>query len=375
VTGSIGAAMIRAQRPQVVLPEIDGALRRFDIRPQTKPKRGADAPLLVLPYPGGRHPRIGFLDGAVDPQREAKISVFTPWDEASYVVADIPEALLSNLGLTYLAHTHVPTIWTKQNIELDRLEWTRKPDQTFEIQRKLPNGIVFGTKIVPGKTEVRMELWLKNGTKEKLTNMRVQNCVLLKGARGFTAQSNNNKVFAPPYAACKAQGIEVCIDPASQEFVTRGLERTWALYVENIRPDEVAHLLAKLSTVPYFRAWEEKYRDQELVVIGVHVDMPDNSASEAIDTVEKLDAKLVEARKEYWNDRDIPFPVALAARRDLPHVPRVDQKAFCQASADYGVWMYPTQVLIDPQGNVVGRVRSHTAEERAKIEEQINAAR
>src|SRR5262245_11574535 len=45
--------------------EIAVALRKFDILPETKPKRQAGAPLLVLPYPGGRHPRIGFLDGAV----------------------------------------------------------------------------------------------------------------------------------------------------------------------------------------------------------------------------------------------------------------------------------------------------------------------
>ena len=103
-------------------PGIDAALKRFDIRPETKPKLAANAPLLVLPYPGGRHPRIGFLDGAVDPQRETKVSVFTPWDEASYVVVDVPEALWSNLGLTYLAHTHVPTVWTKQNIEMEPLD-------------------------------------------------------------------------------------------------------------------------------------------------------------------------------------------------------------------------------------------------------------
>ena len=54
---------------------------------------------------------IGFLDGAVMPQRETKVSVFTPWDDAGYVVADVPEAILSNLGLTYLAHTHIPTLW------------------------------------------------------------------------------------------------------------------------------------------------------------------------------------------------------------------------------------------------------------------------
>ncbi|MCA9092062.1 MAG: hypothetical protein KDA68_01135, partial [Planctomycetaceae bacterium] len=73
-----------------------------------------DGRLTMIPYPGGRHPRIGFLEGAIDPQRETKFSVFTPWDLESYVVVDLPEAVWSNLGLTYLAHTHVPTIWSKQ---------------------------------------------------------------------------------------------------------------------------------------------------------------------------------------------------------------------------------------------------------------------
>src|SRR5439155_24917663 len=61
--------------------EIIAALAGFEIGTNDKPKRFSNAPLLVLPYPGGRHPRIGFLDGAVNPQRDTKVSVFTPWDE------------------------------------------------------------------------------------------------------------------------------------------------------------------------------------------------------------------------------------------------------------------------------------------------------
>jgi len=115
--------------------EVKTALAKFDIRLDSKPKRLADAPLLVLPYPGGRHPRIGFLEGAVRPQRETKISVFCPWDETSYVVIDVPEAIWSNLGLAYLAHTHVPTIWTKHGVELPALEWNRRADGTLDIKR------------------------------------------------------------------------------------------------------------------------------------------------------------------------------------------------------------------------------------------------
>ena len=184
--------------------EITAALARFEIGTNNRPKRPANAPLLVLPYPGGRHPRIGFLDGAVNPQRETKLSAFTPWDEQSYVVVDLPEAIWSNLGLSYLAHTHVPTLWTGQKIELERLEWNRRADGSLAFERKLPNEIVFGAKVVPAATAVHMELWLTNGTKETLRDLRVQNCVMLKGAEGFDQQTNDNKLFSSPYVAARS---------------------------------------------------------------------------------------------------------------------------------------------------------------------------
>ena len=184
--------------------EVAAALKKFAITPATRPKRPADAPLLVLPYPGGRHPRVSFREGAVRPQRETKVSVFTPWDDASYVVVDVPEALWSNLGLLYLAHTHVPTLWSKQGIRLAPLEWNRRADGTLNIERRLPNGIVFGAKVVPTRRAVRLQLWLTNGTKERLSDLRVQNCVLLRGAKGFEAQTNANKVFSGSFAACRS---------------------------------------------------------------------------------------------------------------------------------------------------------------------------
>jgi hypothetical protein len=184
---------------------IDEALKRFDISPATRPQRPSGGPLLVLPYPGGRHPRIGFLEGAVRPQRDTKISVFTPWDDASYVVADIPEAIWSNLGLTYLAHTHVSTLWTKQGLELPPQEWSRLASGELETARTLPNGIRFGTQVTPLADGVRIEMWLTNGTREALSDLRVQNCVMLKGAAGFEDQTVENKLFSPPYAACRGR--------------------------------------------------------------------------------------------------------------------------------------------------------------------------
>lgn len=189
----------------LTLDEVGAALRKFDLAGKAPPPRAPGDPLRVRPYPGGRHPRLGFLEGAVMPQRETKVSVFTPWDDRGYVVVDVPEAIFSNLGLTYLAHTHIPTVWDLQGVTLPRLEWNRRADGTLDMERTLPNGIAFGTKATPSPTEVRMDLWLRNGTRDKLTGLRVQNCVMLAGAPGFTAQTLTNKVFKSPYAAVRSE--------------------------------------------------------------------------------------------------------------------------------------------------------------------------
>jgi hypothetical protein len=183
--------------------EIANALARFDIRADNKPPRAANAPLLVLPYPGGRHPRIGFLDGAINPQRETKLSIFPPWADGGYVCLDVPEAVWSNLGLTYLAHTHIPTVWDKQGVKLERLEWQPRDDGGFQITRELPNRITFSVEAVPARDHVDLKMSLRNGTAAPLSDLRVQMCAMLKAAWGFEQQTNDNKVFEAPFTACR----------------------------------------------------------------------------------------------------------------------------------------------------------------------------
>jgi peptidoglycan/xylan/chitin deacetylase (PgdA/CDA1 family) len=149
--------------------------------------------LKVLPYPGGRHPRKGFLEGAINPLRGTKVSVFPPWDDGGYVVADLPEAIWSNLGLTFLAHTHIPTIWDDANIVQENVDWKRLPSGELEHEYRLPNGIQFGARVKPQADLVRLELWLENGTDETLTDLRAQICIMLAGATGFDYVSNEGK--------------------------------------------------------------------------------------------------------------------------------------------------------------------------------------
>ncbi|MCY2953041.1 MAG: CehA/McbA family metallohydrolase [Planctomycetota bacterium] len=205
------------------LDAIAEAMKRLNISESTRPQPSKEAGIRVLPYPGGRHPRSGFLEGAMHPQRDTKVSVFTPWDPAGYVVIDVPEAIFSNLGLLYLAHTHVPTMWDKQGVVLPPVEWSRRQDGTLDFERRLPNGIRFGTKVTPGRDAVQMELWLQNGTDKPLTGLQVQNCVMLKAAAGFSAQTNQNKLLSGPYAGVSSEdGLRWIITAWSN------LDRTWA---------------------------------------------------------------------------------------------------------------------------------------------------
>lgn len=122
------------------------------------------------------------------------------------MVVDLPEAIFSNLGLIFLAHTHIPTVWDEKNVVIDNVDWTRTPEGGLEFERSLPNGIRFGAEIIVEGDGAGMRLWLENGTDAPLTGLRTQVCAMLKGATGFDAQSKEGKVFESPVAAAKTMG-------------------------------------------------------------------------------------------------------------------------------------------------------------------------
>lgn len=207
--------------------EVDAAIAKYALRRDGAKRQAAGQPLLVLPYPGGRHPRVGFRDGALRPQRETKVSVFAPWADGGYVVVDVPEAIWHQAAgqakLLYLAHTHVPTIWDERQVELEPLEWHRADDGAWEVERRLPNGVAFGARVTSTAQAARWELWLKNGSDQPLTDLRVQNCVMLARATGFAARSNDNKLVRAPFVAARDDGGRRWVITAWRDCV-----RPWA---------------------------------------------------------------------------------------------------------------------------------------------------
>ena len=166
----------------------------------------------LLPYPGGRHPRIGFLEGAIRPQRETKISFFAPWSGGGYAVIDLPEAVWHETAqgrrkLLYLAHTHVPTIWDERGEVLPPLEWKNTPSGGLELTRVFPNKVAMTSRVALKEDGLALEFRIENDSSETLTGLDVQICVMLKALEGFEQQTNENKRFQAPFAVARdAQG-------------------------------------------------------------------------------------------------------------------------------------------------------------------------
>lgn len=104
-----------------------------------------------------------------------------------------------------------------------------------------------------------------------------------------------------------------------------------------------------VAEMPTLIKLHERYHDKGLVIIGVHVDIDGE-----VDTAAKLNEKTAPLKRDHWNGRDLPFTVALMSGKE-----HSDGEKVQGALADYGIDAYPTTILIDTKGNVVGAFDAH----------------
>jgi hypothetical protein len=135
------------------------------------------------------------------------------WPSQDYLWLDFPEAIFGSLGLLYLSHVNpaFPTLFA----DLERVAW-RSSGSRLAFERRLPNEVVFGGALALREpSAVEMTLFIRNGTQEPLTDIKLQTCVFLRAIKEFSAFTMGNKVVHVPgrgWVPCEAARGEATAD-------------------------------------------------------------------------------------------------------------------------------------------------------------------
>jgi thiol-disulfide isomerase/thioredoxin len=119
-------------------------------------------------------------------------------------------------------------------------------------------------------------------------------------------------------------------------------------------------------SMPVLFELHEKFADKGLAIVGVHLDLEGE-----VDTPAKYDDKIASIKKKLWKGKSLPFPVALTSGK------RIDSgegdAVRGGAAAQYGILGYPTTILIDREGKVVGKFNARDAKKAvAEIEKLLS---
>ncbi|HTU92745.1 MAG TPA: redoxin family protein [Gemmataceae bacterium] len=121
-----------------------------------------------------------------------------------------------------------------------------------------------------------------------------------------------------------------------------------------------------VHSMPVLIELHEKFADKGLAIIGVHLDIDGE-----VDTAAKYDDKIAPIKKKLWKDKSLPFPVALTSGKRIESGD--NQSIRGRAAAQYGILGYPTTILIDREGKVVGKFNASDAKKAvAEVEKLLN---
>lgn len=117
----------------------------------------------------------------------------------------------------------------------------------------------------------------------------------------------------------------------------------------------------------------DKYRDQGLEIIDIRLDRGVGDDGKALDS---LDEKIAKVKSPFWEDRDLPIPIALGVSSGPELITNSEGKAPkgyvpCGILEDYGITSYPSSVLIDRQGRIVGKFDLRSDRENGVLEKLL----
>jgi uncharacterized protein (TIGR03067 family) len=121
-----------------------------------------------------------------------------------------------------------------------------------------------------------------------------------------------------------------------------------------------------VHSMPVLIELHEKFADKGLAIIGIHVDIDGE-----VDTAAKYDDKIAPIKKKLWQDKSLPFPVVLTSGKRIESGD--NQPIRGGAAAQYGILGYPTTILIDREGKVVGKFHARDAKKAvAEVEKLLS---
>ncbi len=122
-----------------------------------------------------------------------------------------------------------------------------------------------------------------------------------------------------------------------------------------------------VHAMPILIALHERFKDNGLAIIGVHCDMDGEVSTSAM-----LDERIAPLKKNVWGGKDLPFPVALTTAENFDG-PQLTRRS---PAAQYGIFLYPTTILIDKEGKVAGTFEARDEKEAvAEVEKLLKSDR
>jgi uncharacterized protein (TIGR03067 family) len=191
---------------------------------------------------------------------------------------------------------------------------------------------------------------------------------------------------------CKMKTVDVTVGPNQTELVLEpialqlnglvGMKGKPAPELEGVvgwRGEKVkfADLKGKYVLVEFWGYWcgpcvhsmpvlielHEKYADKGLAIVGVHVDLDGE-----VDAAAKLDSKIAVLKKDKWNGKDLPFPNVLASGEQSK-----DKEKRRNPATQYDIPGYPTCLLIDREGKLIGEFAAHDIKKASEEIEKLLA--
>lgn len=195
--------------------------------------------------------------------------------------------------------------------------------------------------------------------------------------------------------------MPIVINPGQREFdagTTDMIAKPWVLKIgksapeitdvvewKNGPPIKLTELQGKVVLVDFWGWWcgpcvkgcvpaliemHEELSREGLVIVGIHTP---HGEEDAVDTVQELDEQTAEVRAANWKGINIPYPVAMTRYRKMSHFPGGEEIAKSRMCVEYGVDSFPTTILIDREGKIVGRVNVRRPEVRDQIRKMLTA--